>query len=173
MFVGYNNDPLQHHHAAPLLNWLVVYRNSYCTSTSQGGAFYYHNKWSISMYYTKPLQSPAPNLSIWYITCNWEQHAGRSPQTDGATHKESGHRNGLFILLPLSRNVRISNASTPGYGDRPRLNTSQHVTPNDHWKGQGSRTQIKQEVHTGRLSLKINVLSTINILMNKLWHITA
>lgn len=50
----------------------------------------------------------------------------------GETHKDSGHKDGFSILFPLSRNLGMATASRAGYGARPRLNTSQHVTPNDH-----------------------------------------
>ena len=39
---------------------------------------------------------------------------------------------GLSNLFPSSKYLMSVNGSTPGYGLRPRLNTSQHVTPNDH-----------------------------------------
>ena len=79
----------------------------------------------------------------------------------GETHKDSGHRNGFSILFPLSRNLGITNASTPGYGVRPRLNTSQHVTPNDHWKmaRKGNGKQMKQERKQWRADeVTVNVL---------------
>ena len=39
---------------------------------------------------------------------------------------------GFFNRDPPSRKSTTSVGPIAGYGDRPRLNTSQHVTPNDH-----------------------------------------
>ena len=41
---------------------------------------------------------------------------------------------GFFNRDPPSRKSTTSVGPIAGYGDRPRLNTSQHVTPNDHFK---------------------------------------
>ena len=40
---------------------------------------------------------------------------------------------GFFNRDPPSRKSTTSVGPIAGYGDRPRLNTSQHVTPNDHF----------------------------------------
>ena len=39
---------------------------------------------------------------------------------------------GFSSHCPASKNLTREKGSTPGYGVRPRLNISQHVTPNDH-----------------------------------------
>ena len=40
---------------------------------------------------------------------------------------------GFFNRDPPPRKSTTSVGPIAGYGDRPRLNTSQHVTPNDHF----------------------------------------
>lgn len=48
------------------------------------------------------------------------------------TVSEQAAFEGLSILYPSSRCCGRARAEIPGYGIFPTLNTSQHVTPNDH-----------------------------------------
>ena len=71
---------------------------------------------------------------------------------------------GLSSLFPSSKYLMSVKGSTPGYGLRPRLNTSQHVTPNDHWKVEhASKINIFVVVSSGPINCKKLINSEVGL----------
>ena len=80
------------------------------------------------------------------------------------TYIVSSQRGGLVSLFPCSSNVTISILCTPGYGCLPKLNISQHVTPNDHY----NKTQVYKLQIVKPYATTENPLTSMHVAINHL-----